>query len=393
MLAVYIFLLLTGIYGWVIHFFKRNWEAIPMPTGLGPEGDADSLHQSNLQVSTAADTSNKTNPTLSIIIPARNEEKNIAVLLQALQQQKISRQKPEIIVVDDHSEDNTAAIAASFPGVKVLSLQENKINSYKKKAIERGVQAASGELIVCTDADCVPGHAWVSSILNFYEEKQAAFIAAPVLLTNDGSWLGRFQTLDFMILQGITGAGIQSGQIYMANGANLAYPKKVFEEVEGYRGADRLASGDDLFLLHKIVSRYPHNIAYLKSPQAIVRTEAMQKGADFLQQRIRWASKSAHYKDFRLVILLMLVWFYNAYFMVWATVSFFDLRLLIVLIAGWLLKTLVEWPFVQTVSSFFRIPISFVGFACWQPFHILYTVLTGLLGLVGRYEWKGRVVR
>ncbi|MFO0004606.1 MAG: glycosyl transferase family 2, partial [bacterium] len=97
----------------------------------------------------------------------------------------------------------------------------------------------------------------------------------------------------------------------MANGANLAYPKTVFTEVNGYAGADQIASGDDFFLLHKISDSYPDRIAYLKSKQAIVRTAAQENWSNFLQQRIRWASKSAYYKKGALKRVLALVWCYN----------------------------------------------------------------------------------
>lgn len=384
MLALVGFLLLSGVYGWLISFFKRNWEALPL--------------QASVSVTLKSETQAEFNKipdniTVSIIIPARNEEARIGALLLALQRQRLINQRPEIIVVDDHSDDSTAAIAQSFEGVRVLSLKEEDINSYKKKALEKGVQAASGELIVCTDADCVPEPDWLRSVLSCYQEKKSMFIAAPVLLTNEGTLLGKFQTLDFMILQGITGAGIQSQKIYMANGANLAYPKKVFEEVEGYRGADHLASGDDFFLLHKIVECYPDKIVYLKSPQAIVRTAALHTWHQFLQQRIRWASKSTSYKDPRILPVLILVWVYNACFVLLTMATFFDQRFLAILIASLTLKTLLEWPFVKTLSRFFQVPVSITGFACWQPLHILYTVLTGVLGLFGRYEWKGRRVR
>mgnify|MGYP000849672321 FL=1 len=104
---------------------------------------------------------------LTVIIPARNEEKNIGILLQALKQQSYPASLIEIIVIDDHSTDRTATIVQSFPGVKLIRLQEEGINSYKKKAIEKGIAAATGELIVTTDADCIPSKDWLKMIAAF----------------------------------------------------------------------------------------------------------------------------------------------------------------------------------------------------------------------------------
>lgn len=374
MLLVFIFLILTLVYGLLIRSFKRSWEQLPTS-------------------STANSIPSTAFPTVSVIIPARNEEENIGQLLRALELQDFPREKLEIVVIDDHSEDQTAAIASSFLSVRVLPLREDGLNSYKKKALEKGIAIAQGELIVCTDADCVPPQGWLSEIVRNYLAHDAAFVAAPVVLTNNGSLLGRFQTLDFLVLQGITGAGIQKGNLHMANGANMAYPKKIFEEVEGYHGVDKLASGDDFFLVHKIAERHPHRIIYVKSAQAIVKTAALTTWNDFIQQRIRWASKSTQYKEIRIKAVLVLVWLYNAFFLGTLIGAMFDYIFLVLLLLAWCLKTIVEWPFVKSVAEFFQVPVTLPGFFGFQPLHIFYTVITGILGLAGPYQWKGRKVK
>lgn len=374
MLFLVTFLLLTLLYGFLIEAFKKSWEAIPAP--VADESIPFSIF-----------------PNVSVIIPARNEEQNIGNLLQALTNQYFPHDKLEIIVVDDHSEDRTAAIATTFPNARVLTLKEEGLNSYKKKALEKGVAAANGQLIICTDADCIPPSSWLSKLTRNYLSRDAAFVAAPVVLTNNGSLLGRFQTLDFLVLQGITGAGIQQKNLAMANGANLAYPKKVFEEVDGYKGVDTLASGDDFFLMQKIAARYPNSIIYIKSSEVIVTTAALSTWKDFLQQRIRWASKSTKYKEVRITAVLTLVWIYNLFFLLAFFGGLVDPRLLLVFVVAWILKTVLEWPFVKSVSKFFKVPVTMGSFFCFQPLHILYTVVTGILGLLGPYQWKGRKVK
>jgi cellulose synthase/poly-beta-1,6-N-acetylglucosamine synthase-like glycosyltransferase len=125
--------------------------------------------------------------TLSIIIPARNEEENIENCLQSILQNNYTAHLFEIIVVDDHSEDNTANIVKEYEqqNVKLILLKDfvtDKINSYKKKAIEVAIAQASGALIITTDADCIVPATWLQTIATFYEEKKPAFIAAPVLI-------------------------------------------------------------------------------------------------------------------------------------------------------------------------------------------------------------------
>ncbi|MBN8686454.1 MAG: glycosyltransferase [Chitinophagales bacterium] len=330
---------------------------------------------------------------LSVIIPARNEEANIGRLLTALTQQRYPQSLTEIIVVDDHSTDQTAMIVRRFPDVKLVQLKEDAINSYKKKAIEKGIAAATGELIITTDADCIPGPDWLNQLASFREEKKAVFIAAPVVFTHDQSLLQVFQALDFLVLQGITAASVHAGAHAMCNGANMAYDKKVFQEVNGFAGIDTIASGDDMLLMHKIARKYPSQVQYLKSDAAIVQTAPMTTWKDFLNQRIRWASKAAYYEDKRIFAVLLLVYLFNLWFVILAIASFFSLQYGYWLLAIWIGKTIVEYPFVYSVARFYKKTPLTRWFFLFQPLHIVYTILSGLLGQLGSYEWKGRKVK
>ncbi len=179
-------------------------------------------------------TGNASRTFVSVIIPARNEEKNIHDCLQSVTTQTYPKHLFEIIVVDDFSTDGTARIVTSFgdKNVSLLSLEnftENGIiNSYKKKAIEIAVSKARGDLIITTDADCVVPVTWLQTIVSFYETYDPVFIAAPVAFYSETNFLKIFQSLDFMTLQGITGAAVYKKFHCMCNGANLAYRKDVF---------------------------------------------------------------------------------------------------------------------------------------------------------------------
>src|SRR5690606_9356376 len=116
-------------------------------------------------------------------------------------------------------------------GVQLINLEDHVkgvINSYKKKAIEVAISKATGQLIVTSDADCTfPPH-WLKNLAAFYLDTKAAFIAAPVRIRPGRSLLSVFQSLDFLTLQGITGASVHKGFHAMCNGANMAYEKAVF---------------------------------------------------------------------------------------------------------------------------------------------------------------------
>jgi cellulose synthase/poly-beta-1,6-N-acetylglucosamine synthase-like glycosyltransferase len=330
---------------------------------------------------------------ISVIIPARNEEQNIGPLLLALQQQTYPKELLEVIVVNDHSTDKTAIIVGQFPAIKLLQPEDNDINSYKKKAIETGIAAATGTLIVTTDADCLPSKEWLQTIVLFKEEKNAVFITAPVVFGNDSSLLQIFQALDFLTLQGITGASVYKNIHSMCNGANLAYEKNVFDEVKGFAGIDHIASGDDMLLMHKIWKKYPQQVHYLKSKEAIVATQPMKTWKSFFNQRIRWASKAKQYNDKRILAVLLLVYLFNLFFAVLLVAGFFNHSYWLYLAGLWIAKTMIEFSFVNSVAAFFGKQSLMKYFFFFQPLHIAYTIISGLLGQFGKYEWKGRKVR
>lgn len=330
---------------------------------------------------------------ISVIIPARNEEENIAELLKALLGQTYPKNLFEIIVVDDHSTDKTVEIVTRFPEVKLLQLKDDAINSYKKKAIEKGIAAASGELIVTTDADCIPPPTWLKTIASFKAKTNAGFIVAPVVFECNNQPVQVFQALDFMVLQGITGASVHKKLLSMCNGANLAYERQLFYDVDGFTGIDHIASGDDMLLMHRIAKKYPGRIHYLKSVDVIVSTQPMPTWKQFFNQRIRWASKATHYDDKKIFWVLLLVYLFNFSFLVLLVAGFWLTVYWFVLAGLWIGKTIVELPFINSVARFFGKRALLKYYFFFQPLHIFYTIISGLLGQFGKYEWKGRKVR
>lgn len=371
MILLLICALLFLAYGILVNFYRYAWERIKEET---PSSD-------------------EKLPFFSIIIPARNEEKNIGHLLQALAQLQYPREKMECIVVDDHSEDGTAAVAARFPQVKLISLREEGINSYKKKAIETGIANAKGDWILTTDADCIPGPGWLSKMAGHARLKNAVMLVAPVQIRHNGSLLPVFQSMDFMILQTITGAVVSRKWLSMCNGANLAYRREAFYTVNGFEGIDRIASGDDMLLLHKIWQQFPDGVYYVKAKEAIVETAAAPSWRAFFQQRIRWASKAVKYEDKGFLPVLLLVYFFNCCFIALLLAAAFHPYYWKWVLLYWLGKTVIELPLLISGARFFGMMSLLPWFFFLQPLHIVYTIISGLFGQMGHYEWKGRKVR
>jgi cellulose synthase/poly-beta-1,6-N-acetylglucosamine synthase-like glycosyltransferase len=371
MILVAVSVVILGLYALLIGFYYRQWKR------LKP------FQSSSL-------------PTVrvSVVVAARDEEKALPSLLQDLQRQDYPAALFEVIIVDDFSTDKTAALGKNL-GKNSRMIQPACLseNSSKKTAIATGVAAAQNELILVTDADCRVGESWVSTHAAFYNQTGASFIAAPVRYTYQSSLLQVLQTLDFITLQGITAASVSANFGMMCNGANLAYTKKAFEDVNGFENIDNIPTGDDMLLMQKIWKRDPGKIAYLKSKGAIVSTAAVHTWREFIMQRQRWASKTLVYEDKRLIAVLGFVLLLNLAPFVLLVAGFFDPTAFLFLFLYLLLKGVIEWPFVASVARFYGEQKLMRYFLLLQPLHVVYTVFVGISSQFGSYTWKGRMAR
>ena len=336
----------------------------------------------------------------SIIIPARNEAEIIANCLKSIQLQNYPMELFEVIVVNDHSADHTEqvvlSIQSSFPSLKLINLSdhiEGTINAYKKRAIEIAIAQSKNEWIITTDADCEVLPNWLNNFDQYIQEKEPVLVAAPVMFSLTKSWLGLFQVLDFMSLQGITAAAVAAGYHSMCNGANLAYSKLAFYEVGQFKGIDHLASGDDMLLMYKIKQQFPGKLGFLFSTEMIVTTAPMPSWNTFINQRIRWASKADSYSEKSIFWVLALVYCFNVFLFVGLIAGIFVNGVYPAILYIVLAKTIVEIIFMLPVARFFGRTSTLFFFPLMQPFHILYTVIAGWLGKFGSYQWKGRAIK
>ena len=387
MILLLISLLLLIPYSILIIYYRQSW--LQLKPFVNTEGGVQ-----------------KNTTSVSVIIAARNEEKNIGLCIESILKQTYPTHLFEIIIVDDHSVDSTAAIVNSYKQqnvtlIKLAHVEQSKsLNSYKKKAIETAIGVAKGNLIVTTDADCIVQQEWLGTMASYYEDKGFAFIAAPVVYADyplSDSIFKKifkiFQSLDFMALQGITGASVFKKIHNMCNGANLAYEKKVFYDVNGFEGIDNIASGDDMLLMHKIEKKYPGKIGYIKSANAVVQTKPSENLKEFINQRIRWASKADRYPDIKITTVLFIVYFLNAWIFFMVVYSFSFPKAFYLLLVLFMEKIITELLFLFPVARFFGKQKLLWWFIPCQPFHVIYTLVAGWLGKFGSYTWKERKVK
>ena len=322
--------------------YRRAWRALPIweiPTDFQPKTK------------------------VSILIPARDEAENIAACLQSIGAQNYPAVLFEVIVLDDHSTDRTPEIVQSFASknVRLIALadyiQPDETQSFKKKALDIGIEKANGTLIVTTDADCVVQENWLNLLVSFYERNSYRFIAAPVNFYKERNALERFQSLDFLGMMGISGAGVESSWMRMCNGANLAYEKSMFQEVDGFEGITDLASGDDMLLMQKIAQRDSSAIGYLKNPEVTTFTYAKPTLASFFQQRLRWATKSSSYPERWMTVALAAVFLFCANLLVSLLLAIFWSKTLIwIFLISAIGKAIVDYLLLSDMTDFLSSP-------------------------------------
>ena len=159
----------------------------------------------------------------SVIIPFRNEAKNLPQLLESIQSLKYPKHLFEVIFVNDFSEDDSVHIISSNLSNKPsnsidFSIINNSIktNAPKKDAISKAINLAKYEWIITTDADCLLPEYWLDSFDEFIQKIKPKCVAAPVTYQVENSFLNRFQILDMLSLQGATigGFGIKKPDEY-----------------------------------------------------------------------------------------------------------------------------------------------------------------------------------
>lgn len=232
---------------------------------------------------------------ISVVIACRNEAANIKSLLNDIARQTYPSDKFEVIIADDNSTDETFNIALNFTGIKNLKVIKST-GQGKKTAIMTAVETAAGELIITTDGDCSTGSGWLDSIAAFYHHYEPDMIICPVTIRNTSGFLGRFQELEFLSLQGITAGSAVAGMSTMCNGANLAFTREAYLRHFANLRFD-IPSGDDIFFLHSLKNEKGSAISWIESMDSLVTASAAENTCSFLDQRNRWISKAKAYSD------------------------------------------------------------------------------------------------
>jgi cellulose synthase/poly-beta-1,6-N-acetylglucosamine synthase-like glycosyltransferase len=225
-------------------------------------------------------------------------------------------------------------------------------------------------------------------------DDKTAFVSGPVEFEVDNrKYFDKLQKLEFAGLV-ISGAGlIGINRPVICNAANIAYRKKVFEQVNGFDDQLKLSSGDDEMLMQKIWKETDYRIKFCPDKKAIVKTAPNKTLKQFYQQRKRWASKGLFYADKLLILKLILIFlFYLSLPMQLVLVIVLSAKFLILLLVSLSLKAIFEYLVLQKGTDLLFNKKLLSPFIIAEILHIPYIIISGISGIFGNFTWKERKV-
>lgn len=332
---------------------------------------------------------------ISIVVSARNEEKNIKEFLHEIIKQDFPKTRFELIFVDDNSTDHTYLKAKEVLEQSGLNYQLIKQENHqgKKKNLAHAIDIAKGQIIITTDADVVYRHfSWLTTISDYFNACSPNILIMPVDFNSQNDLLSTFQIIENVALTAITAgySGIQKP--FMCNGANLAFTKHAFQAVNGYQAHLSVSSGEDVFLMEAVKKQDPSSVHYILQRELIVKTTPASSLTSLINQRIRWASKikinSNPLNTFAGFIILMANLIFLALLVAILKKSFIIPYLSIFALA----KFVFDFLLLFLASDY----LGRIKYIWWLiPFECLYWIYALLIGITSLFYkpyWKGKKI-
>jgi 1,2-diacylglycerol 3-beta-glucosyltransferase len=250
-------------------------------------------------------------PTVSIVVAARNEEKNIERTLSSLAALDYPKAKLEIIIVNDCSTDATPDImnryAKQFPFIHAMAAKPSTDHLRgKSNAIAQGIDISSGEIVMMTDADCAVPSSWVRATAEYFDEHTG--VVAGITLLQYKSWFGGMQSVDWAYILAIAASTMALRNPLSCIGNNFAFRRKAYDEVGGYHGI-KFSVTEDYALFKAITGSGKWDYKYPLDKETLVLSTPCNTAKDLYRQKRRWGVGG---KDMRMSgLLIMAVSFFT----------------------------------------------------------------------------------
>jgi len=337
-------------------------------------------------------------PEVTVIVSARNEESNLPNLIPALVDQTYPHDLIKLIIVNDRSTDSTAEIlqkiSDEISNLTIITINETPDGwAPKKWALNTAINTVTTEIILQTDADCIPHKEWAKTMVHPFSNPAIGFVSGPAPLTNKTTLIDSLYELDSLAQDAFSAGGLSQGMVFSCTGRNMGFSKQAFDDVNGYENVSHFISGDDDLLLHKITVHPSYQAQFVLSERAVVDSPPPSSLTQFVHQRLRFASKGFLYYNIKtstpLKIVLPFLYITN----VIALLSLFNFieTAHFYWMWPWLIKSLVDGVLTYTFYHEIGRKWSLQTMLLLSLVHPLYIVTFGILGPLTTFEWKSDV--
>ncbi len=330
---------------------------------------------------------------VTLLIPFRNEAENLPGLLNDLYSQTYPSSMFQVVFVDDHSDDNSRKLVESLTanrnGYSCLTLPIDKMG--KKDALHVGMQHAENDWIIQVDADCRIGNGFIAAHISHLEGHPSDLVAGLVITKKEsGRFMESFERLDLLSMGGVAAASFILKKPMMCSGANLAYSKALYFETRSYDPNGAVASGDDMFLMIG-ARKLGRSLSYLLSPQSVVRTKPVLSLSEFIKQRVRWGSKTLHYRQWDIQVLAILVVLTNMTLLLTPVWIFYAPDNWAGWLGLWAAKTLADGALIYYVSRSVNQQYVMKRFLLASIVYYPVFLMILIRSIFGPSGWKGRI--
>ncbi|MDZ7377365.1 MAG: glycosyltransferase, partial [candidate division KSB1 bacterium] len=330
--------------------------------------------------------------TISIIVAMKNEGTNVRSCLEALIRQNYAKDKMEIVVVDDGSTDETPQLLEAYrsqcPGLKVIRHQSS-VETFggKKSALSTGIKASEGEILLFTDADCVPPADWAAKTAAHFAPGVGLVVGFSPLYDPKDTLIGKLLLIDSLV-NGIVAAGsIGLGTAATCTGRNLAYRRQVYDQVNGFNDIMTSISGDDDLFLHLVLQKTNWQIRFAREKSTIVPSYQSKNIVGLFHQKKRHLSAGKYY-PLKLKLAYFVFHLSNLslfLFFLIATLTSEQIFFATFLLG---IKFLGDGLLIYSGGKAFGIRPKFESFLLWELFFMLYHVIIAPFAWFGRVRWK-----
>jgi len=296
-------------------------------------------------------------------------------------------------VVDDTSTDATAEIVQGFaqknPQVKLIRADgDDSILRAKKRALQKGIENSHGDIILITDADCLPGPTWIRAMIRHFEPS-VGLVAGHVREGGNSLWQ-KLHSLERLSVAAVAAGAIGWGRGLTARGANLSYRREVFKKVGGFKTLYKSLSGDDDLFVQLVSQKTSWQLKYILEPEVAVATEPPKNLHQFLDQERRRTSKGKYYPLWMQIILVE-VFLMNVALAVSIPLSLRHPMIDTLPLLAFAMKALCELLILIKASRLSKRKGLLRFFPLAVLLHIPYFLIFSIWGSLGGYRWKGKV--